>query len=130
METYKLDDTLKHVKLKVLVGSTGSARTRVYLNYTTRRNFLFESDDSSNGDIPATKAGTNRELVLETLIVMTVLNFSNIPPMQRDKAIKKAHIMYVLNGGPDGEQIYGKSEDEVDDTNIRRVIITKKIEFV
>ena len=130
MDSYKVDNSLKHIKLAVLVGTTGSAKTKTYLNFTTKNNLLFESDDNSNGNIPETFIGRNRDLVLETLIIVTILNFSNVPPSQRANAIAMTHILYSLSGGVDGDKVYDNKNAVLDDTNEKRVIITKKIEFV
>ncbi|AVI51649.1 hypothetical protein C5O00_10945 [Pukyongia salina] len=130
MDTYKVDDSAKHVKIDVKVGSTGSAETRVYLDTITADNRICESDDNSNGNIPATKAGINRKLFLRTLIVNTSLNFSNIPDSAVKDAIKMTHIIYTLDGGPQGEKPFNNLDAIVNDSDISSVEITKRIEFV
>lgn len=130
MESYKVDDSRRHVKLYVNVGTTGSAITRVYLNYTTKPNLLEESVDKEVNKTLIPKVGINKQLKFETLIAVTILNFSNIPPAAVASAIKMTHITYILTGGPDGDVPFESTPQEVDDTNKKRVIITKKIDFV
>ena len=130
METYKVDSSGKHVKLEVLLVTAGSGYTRVYLNFTTKDSLLFESDSNHNGVIPSTKVGINRKLKFNSLIIVSILNFSNIPADQQDSAINSTRVIYTLDGGPDGKSIYEKQDSEVDKTNPKRVIITKTIDFV
>ncbi len=130
METYKVDTSLRHVKLQVQAGLVGRAYSRVYLKETTKYERLFDSAKGANGNILPTKVGVNSTLEENKLRIRTFIDFSNLTAEQRKKAMDNLYLVYTLTGGPDGSKHFEFTDEEVDATNPLRVIVTKNIKFV
>jgi hypothetical protein len=129
MESYKVDNSLRHVKLQVQAGVVGVAYTRVYLKETSAYKRIFDSEKGTNGNIPATKVGVNSTLDGDRLKVRTFIDFSNLTDEQREKAMQNMYLLYTVSGGPEGDTSYEHEDDEVDATNPNRVIVTKVVKF-
>jgi len=130
MNTYKLDDSAKHVKLEIHAGVVGIAVTRVYLKEDGVYKKLFDSDDFSGGNIPYTKVGINSGLEDKRVKIRTNMDISNLTPEQQKKAIDNILMMYYLDGGPDGVDTYEGTAIEIDLSNPLRPLMTKTIKFV
>ncbi len=130
MENYTTDDSLRQVKIQVQAGVVGIATSRVDLKFEGSYTKLFDSEKGSGGNIPSTKVDINKNLTDKTLRVRTTINFVNLPPELRQKAIDTIFIVYSLDGGPAGEKKYQNFAGEVLIIDDSKVMVTKKISFV
>ncbi len=131
MHTYKVDDSLKRVKLAVRVGTVADAFTRVYKKNAGAPRYKKEMDSAKekNGTIDPSIIGANTGLEGDRVKVMTLVDFSKLSPDHREKAKENLQIMYELSGGPDGDASFEFVDSEVDKTDPLSYRITKFFKF-
>jgi hypothetical protein len=129
MEEYKVDDSLRHVKLEVRVGLVSVAETRVYKRESVVYKRIIKSEKGANGFIPFTKVGVNSTLDNNTLKIRTFINSNNLTDALKAKDIDNMMIIYSLKGGPDGLVPFEFKESEIDDSDPDVIVVTKMIKF-
>lgn len=130
MENYKVDNSARHIKLQVGVGTSGIAVTEV--SVTKNDVYISITDSTKNndkGDIPPIKIGTNKSLLGETIRLRTGIEYVNLTEEQKNIEIDNIFIEYIVTGEVETVK-YGVKPDEIDLSDPSFTLVTKYIKCV
>jgi hypothetical protein len=118
------------ITLQVTIGTVAVAYTTVDFVKGSASQRIAESDTES-GNIPEKGIGTAGALQNNFVVTTTILDFSHIPPDERQTQISTLSTQYVVKGGLDGGKNFSADADDIvispDKSN---VVVTKVIQFL
>ena len=119
------------INLAVEVGTIGLAYTRVFFKTKTGQFKIIKESDAKSGDISEIMIGNSDELKEASLAIMTTLDFSFLSEKERELAISKLSIKYILSGGFSGKYSFSFDQDDLTTSeNNEKVSVSKPIQLI
>ncbi len=119
------------ISLTVEVGTTGIAYTKVYFKKKEGQFKIIKESNANSGAIPKIIIGNSDELKEAALSITTNLDFSFLQEKERELAISKLSIKYILSGGFSGHYSFGFDQDDLTASeNNKLVTVSKAIQLI
>ena len=112
-KTYELgaDDSI--ITAGVTVGTTGVAKSEIYLSRADGTFKDIAQSNAESGNIDPTIIGKAKDLKTDYIVIYSLIDFSNLEKPLWKNALKSTIITYEIDGGFDGYVKFTCQEDEM-----------------
>lgn len=118
------------IKFELAIGTIGLAYTKVHLKIKDGHFSIIKESSANSGNIPKIIIGMSNELKEASLAIITTLDFSFLPVKERELAISKLSIKYILSGGFSGNYSFGFDPDDLIASDNNKIVTVSKAIFL